>query len=96
MKKRGKLKRKNKVGRESLKSKFILEQTLLSNERTMLSYVRTAFAALILGFALIQFAPDSLALTRVGAASIAAGILLIGIGLIHYSIEKKRIQNNNP
>ena len=72
------------------------ERTLLSNERTLLSYVRTAFAALVFGFALIQFAPGSQPLLSVGYASIFTGIAFIAIGLLHYSIKKRKIQTNNP
>ncbi len=76
------------------KSKLNLEEetTLLANERTFLSYIRTTFSALILGFALIQFSKDNTAMLNVGIATIIGGIILGIIGFIEFRIHKKRIK----
>lgn len=75
------------------KSKLKLEEesALLSNERTLLSYVRTTFSALILGFALIQFSNENNSMFTVGVATIIAGFVLGIIGFIEYNMYKKRI-----
>lgn len=64
---------------------------MLANERTLLSYVRTTFSALILGFALIQFSTQSSPMAKVGIATIIGGFILGIIGLIEYNIYKRRI-----
>ena len=79
MKKRGRLKLEE-------------EATLLANERTFLSYIRTTLSALILGFALIQLSKDNNSLLNIGIATIAGGIILGIIGFIEYRIHKKRIR----
>ena len=68
------------------------ERTFLSNERTLLSYIRTTFAALILGFALIQLSKDNTSLLRIGIATIAGGIILGIIGVIEFRMHNRRIK----
>ncbi len=76
------------------KSRLNLEEeaTLLANERTFLSYIRTTLSALILGFALIQLSKDNQSLLNVGIATIIGGIILGIIGFIEFRIHKKRIK----
>ena len=69
------------------------EEALLSNERTMLSYIRTSFAALLFGFALLQFSKYDNSLTLIGSISIAIGIILLGLGLTYYEIRKRKIRS---
>ena len=80
-----KYKRKNKLKLEE-------ESALLANERTLLSYIRTTFSALILGFALIQFSNQNNSMLKVGIATIAGGFILGIIGLIEYRLHKSRIK----
>ncbi|MBS3081360.1 DUF202 domain-containing protein [Candidatus Pacearchaeota archaeon] len=68
------------------------ESALLSNERTLLSYMRTTFAALIFGFALIQLSKENTTMLNVGIATIIGGIILGIIGFIEYRLHKKRIK----
>ena len=68
------------------------ERTLMSNERTLLAYIRTTFSALILGFALIQLSKDNNSLLNVGIATIFGGVILGIIGVIEYRMHKKRIK----
>lgn len=68
------------------------ESTLLANERTLLSYIRTTFSALILGFALIQLSKNNTSIMNVGIATLIGGIILGIIGFIEYRIHKRRIR----
>ena len=68
------------------------ERTLMSNERTLLAYIRTTFSALILGFALIQLSKDNNSLLNVGIATIFGGVILGIIGVIEYRMHKKKIK----
>ncbi len=67
------------------------ERTLMSNERTLLAYIRTTFSALILGFALIQLSKDNTPLMKVGIATLCGGVILGIIGIIEFRIHKKHI-----
>ena len=70
--------------------KLDIERTIWANERTMLAYIRTAFAALILGFGIIQFAPAKFILSF-GFIAVAVGIALVIAGMITYFQRKKSI-----
>lgn len=67
------------------------ESALLANERTFLSYIRTTFSALILGFALIQLSDKNTSVLSIGIATILGGIVLGAIGFLEFRIHKKRI-----
>lgn len=79
--------RSKKIGKLKLEE----ETALLANERTLLSYVRTTFSALILGFALIQFS-DQDSMLRLGVATIIGGFILGLIGLIEYKMHNTKIR----
>ena len=68
------------------------ERTFMSNERTLLAYIRTTFSALILGFALIQLSKTNTSLLKVGIATIIGGIILGAIGVIEFRLHNKRIK----
>ena len=68
------------------------ERTFMSNERTLLSYIRTTFAALILGFALIQLSKDNTSMLKIGIATIIGGIILGIIGVIEFRMHNHRIK----
>ena len=72
--------------------RFEEERSFMSNERTLLSYIRTTFAALILGFALIQLSKDNTSLLKIGIATITGGIILGIIGVIEFRIHNRRIK----
>ncbi len=67
------------------------ERTLMSNERTLLAYIRTTFSALILGFALIQLSKNNKSMLNVGIAAILGGIILGIIGIIEYRVHNNHI-----
>lgn len=74
------------------KIKLEEESALLANERTLLSYIRTTFSALILGFALIQLSNQNSSMLRVGMATIIGGFIIGIIGAIEYRLHKNRIK----
>jgi len=78
--------------RKSSKIKLEEESALLSNVRTFLSYIRTTFAALILGFALIQLSQGNNSVLSIGIATIIGGIILGIIGFMEFRIHKKHIK----
>ena len=77
--------------KKSNKIRLEEESALLANERTLLSYIRTTFSALILGFALIQLSDQNTSLRNIGIATIIGGVILGIIGFIEYRLHKKRI-----
>lgn len=74
------------------KLKLEEESALLANERTLLSYIRTTFSALILGFALIQLSKENTSMLNIGIATIFGGIVIGIIGVVEYKLHKKRIK----
>ena len=68
------------------------ERTFMSNERTLLAYIRTTFAALILGFALIQLSKNNTSLLKIGIATIAGGVILGIIGVVEFRLHNRRIK----
>lgn len=80
------------MARRNNKIRLEEESALLANERTLLSYIRTTFSALILGFALIQLSSNNRALLNIGVITIVGGIVLGLIGLIEYRLHKRRIR----
>jgi uncharacterized membrane protein YidH (DUF202 family) len=69
------------------------ESALLANERTLLSYIRTTFSALILGFALIQFSNQNHSMWSVVIATIIGGFILGIIGIIEYKLHRTKIHS---
>jgi putative membrane protein len=67
-----------------------LDRTALSNERTFLSYIRTALAVFLTGATLIKFY-NSLVLTIVGWGMLGAGLFIFGVGLLRYRRIKRRL-----
>lgn len=63
-------------------------------ERNTLSYIRTAFSAFILGFALIEFFQNSIFYVYLGFASLFIGFVFILFGAFWYSVRKKRIMGH--
>jgi len=82
MKKRDKL---------DLEEELSEERTLLSNERTFLAYIRTAFTILIAGIAIINLFNLGI-LNFVGFALLVAGAFFLVLGLIYYIIRKRKIR----
>ena len=67
-----------------------LDRTLMSNERTFLSYMRTALGLAAAGAALIKLFPDETAECAVGATAIVAGLGLAVLGLRRFQGVRNR------
>lgn len=67
------------------------ERTILSNERNTLAYVRTGFSSFVLGFALIKFFEEDIKYVYAGYSALILGAMFILGGIIYYSIRKRRI-----
>jgi putative membrane protein len=63
-----------------LRDVLAIDRTVLANERTVLAYLRTMLALMAAGASLIHFVGATWA-WLVGAVLIAAGILLLGVGV---------------
>jgi putative membrane protein len=62
----------------------------LSNERTMLSYTRTAMSVLVLAVAMLKFFTDD-TMIILGWAAVVFGVAILGLGIVRYIQERKRI-----
>lgn len=67
----------------TLNDYLAIDRTILSNERTLLSYVRAALSQLIIGASALKFF-DSLALTILGWIFIVAAVATMIIGWFRY------------
>lgn len=69
------------------------ERTDLANERTFLSYVRTAISIAALGIVMLHFLTDSS--SRIfGIAAIVIGGLMLALGFWRFRGERSRIRNS--
>ncbi len=66
-----------------LRDELAIDRTLLANERTLLSYLRSAAALLIAGFSIIHFSTE-VWFWVLGLACIPAGIMTGIIGVARY------------
>lgn len=67
-----------------------IERTLLANERTLLSYVRTAFAMALFGFAFIELSEKPIS-QDAGLTFVISGLVLLIIGLVIFVFRRKSI-----
>ncbi|GIK19803.1 MAG: DUF202 domain-containing protein [Leptolyngbya sp. PLA2] len=71
-------------GRElTLNDHLAIDRTVLSNERTLLAYGRTALAMLIIGGSCIKFF-DSVWMQALGVPFVAGGVVVMGWGWRRY------------
>jgi len=68
-----------------------LDRTRLANERTLLAYLRTALGLIALGAAALKVFHEPL-MQILGAASVAAGILVVCIGAWRYRVLCRRLR----
>lgn len=66
------------------------ERTLLANERTLLSYMRTAFAMALFGFAFIELSEKSIS-QNAGFVFVFFGIVLLIVGFVIFLFRRKTI-----
>ncbi|MCC2631117.1 MAG: hypothetical protein K0S38_926 [Candidatus Paceibacter sp.] len=62
----------------------------LSNERTFLSYIRTASAVLVLAVAMLRFFEDKTVI-YLGFAVLALGLAVFALGVYRFFQERNRI-----
>ena len=70
-----------------------MDRTHLANERTLLAYVRTALASAAGGAALLQFFPPYSSLVWLAWLLVAAGGLMLGIGLYRFYKVRKDLSS---
>jgi len=63
----------------------------MSIERTLLSYIRTAFAIIVAGIAVIGFFREGFVNT-IGFIVLFVGIGFLIVGIIYYFVRKKKIE----
>jgi putative membrane protein len=76
------------------REQLALDRTALSNERTFLSYIRTALAVFLTGATLIKFY-NSLILTIVGWGMLGAGLFIFSAGFLRYRRIKRKLVRIN-
>ncbi len=70
-------------------------EAMLSNERTLLSYIRTSSAVLVLAVAMFKFFEDK-TIIYLGFVVLVLGILIFILGLIRFFQERGRIADLKP
>ncbi|TVQ55417.1 MAG: DUF202 domain-containing protein [Phycisphaerales bacterium] len=76
---------------QPVRDQLAIDRTILSNERTMLAYLRTALTLLIVSFALIRFVDDVVFIT-LGVLLIPVSLAIGWIGRSRYQRRKAMIQ----
>ena len=76
-----------------VRQSLALERTVMANERTLMSFLRTALATAAAGLTIQHFA-NPVWLIWVGYALIPAGLLMGILGYISYRQRKKQIDND--
>jgi putative membrane protein len=85
--------RHRKVGRKVvIQDRLAMDLTSLSNERTLLNYIRTALAFLASGVALIRFFEEP-AMIIIGWALLPLGIACVIFGFVRYNHVRKVLQH---
>lgn len=67
-----------------------VERTLLANERTFLSYMRTSFAMALFGFAFIELSEKPIS-QDAGVAFVISGIALLVVGFLIFLFRRRNI-----
>jgi putative membrane protein len=73
-----------------LRDELAIDRTLLANERTLLSYLRSAVALFIAGVSIIHFS-HQMWFTVIGFACIPFGLYAAQIGIVRYRKMDKAI-----
>lgn len=73
------------AGNTDIRDSLALTRTIMSNERTLLSYIRTGMTFLVAGAGIFQFVENkSYMLMIVGWLLIVIGGLVFGWGILHF------------
>ena len=68
------------------------DRTALANERTLLSYIRTAIALLAAGGTLLKFFPESRSLMWLGAVLLVCGVFTCVLGTWRFVVVARRLR----
>ena len=68
-----------------------LERTALANSQTFLAYVRTAIGVLAAGIGMFEFVNDE-TIIRLGIIIMFISPVIVGIGIIHYILVRKKLR----
>ena len=73
-----------------LRDELAIDRTILSNERTLLAYLRSGVALVIAGVTMMHFAQEGW-FGVVGAACVPAGVIAVVFGGVRYRRMQKSI-----
>lgn len=74
------------------KDYWAADRTRMANQRTLLSYIRTAFMLIVSGISLIKFLPFGDALHILGIILLPSSVASLAIGIFLYRKMEKRIR----
>jgi putative membrane protein len=77
-----------------LRDNLAVERTHLANERTLLAYIRTALASAAGGAVLLQFFAPHPALLGLALLLIAAGGVMLAVGLYRFYKVRRELRGN--
>lgn len=77
-----------------LRDNLAVERTHLANERTLLAYIRTALASAAGGAVLLQFFPPHSALLGLAWFLVAAGGVMLAVGLYRFYRVRGDLRDN--
>ena len=86
----------DQAGRLILRDKLAIDRTRLANERTLLSWLRTALMLLVSGATLLKLFNGVLAMQIVGAVLIPIGFVTGTFGVLRYRKTCARISATPP
>ena len=69
-----------------------LERTSLANSQTFLAYIRTAIGVLAAGIGMFEFVHNQ-AIITLGLIIMFISPVIVGIGIIHYVLVRKKIRD---
>lgn len=76
----------------SLRDHLALDRTVLANERTLLSYMRTAFGFVAGGVTLVKLFPDDAILVWLGFLLVVIGGSIAILGLGRFVVVSRRLK----
>lgn len=74
-----------------LRDHLAYDRTVLANERTLLSYLRTSIALFAAGGTLVKIFYDEPSMVRLGSVLLVFGLFVLIVGSIRFVQVKKRI-----
>lgn len=82
------------MGETDLRDSLAVERTHLANERTLLSYIRTALALLAGGAMVLRFLDNDPLLMRFAWVALVVGTLVLVIGSYRFFSVRRRISRD--